>query len=313
MPRPCPTASPTTCTCTSPPRSSSASAAGTCCAGAPGGRGRAAAPRGEIASIPTWAFRGFTNTGPDDGILFTALGRDDTGGIIWGPSVLEEAAGHGLHLSAEGELIDTVAGGSIEGVPLTEPISEEQIAALRPYSVDEMRRRVATETDLDWSGDAFLGSRLPGGGAEFAPVIGYGLTEDRYQEPVIHNPHGFTVGRLRGRPEQGVPAHRHDATQVLMVESGEWEVTVNRGEPLTVRLGPWDMLSVPPGSWRSVRAVAGAADGGPANLVAVTGGDGRVRLEWDEQVVKAAVEAGRAIDHDGYLAPAALVPGAPGR
>jgi|SRR5690606_12705359 len=281
--------------------------------GARGDEGELLLREGEIASIPTWAFRGFTNTGPDDGILFTALGRDDTGGIIWGPSVLEEAAGHGLHLSAEGELIDTVAGGSIEGVPLTEPISEEQIAELRPYSVDEMRRRVATETDLDWSGDAFLGSRLPGGGAEFAPVIGYGLTEDRYQEPVIHNPHGFTVGRLRGRPEQGVPAHRHDATQVLMVESGEWEVTVNRGEPLTVRLGPWDMLSVPPGSWRSVRAVAGAADGGPANLVAVTGGDGRVRLEWDEQVVKAAVEAGRAIDHDGYLAPAALVPGAPGR
>src|SRR5690606_41319471 len=101
--------------------------------------------------------------------------------------------------------------------------------------------------------------------------------------------------------------------QLLLRGSGEGEVTVSRAVRGTVRVGRWDRLSVPPGSRRSVRAVAGAADGGPANLVAVTGGDGRVRLEWDEQVVKAAVEAGRAIDHDGYLAPAALVPGAPGR
>ena len=40
---------------------------------------------GDIVSVPTWIFRGFTNVGPDDGWLFTALGGDDTGGIIWHP------------------------------------------------------------------------------------------------------------------------------------------------------------------------------------------------------------------------------------
>ena len=32
---------------------------------------------GDIASIPTWIFRGFTNVGPNDGFIFTALGGDD--------------------------------------------------------------------------------------------------------------------------------------------------------------------------------------------------------------------------------------------
>ena len=44
-----------------------------------------------MISVPTWIFRGFTNEGPDDGILLTVLGQDVTGGIIWGPSVLKEA------------------------------------------------------------------------------------------------------------------------------------------------------------------------------------------------------------------------------
>ncbi len=43
--------------------------------------------------VPTWIFRGFTNEGPDDGILLTVLGHDDTGGIIWGPSVLRGGRG----------------------------------------------------------------------------------------------------------------------------------------------------------------------------------------------------------------------------
>ena len=277
--------------------------------GADGDEGELVLREGEIASIPTWVFRGFTNIGPDDGILFTALGRDDTGGIIWGPSVLEEASRHGLYLSADGTLIDTLAGDSTEGIRLVEPMSREQIAALRGHSVEEMRQRVATAADLNWSDRALLDSRLPGGGAEIASVIGYGITEDRTQEPVVHDPHGFSITRLRARAGAGMLTHRHSATQVLMVEGGEWEVTLNRDESLSVRLEPWDMLSVPPGSWRSVRAVSGEV----AHLVMINGGDGRVTLEWDAEVAKAAADSGLALDHNGYLAPSDLVPGAPTR
>ncbi|WP_433136216.1 cupin domain-containing protein [Actinomadura nitritigenes] len=275
--------------------------------GADGTDGELLLREGEIASIPSWVFRGFTNVGPDDGWLFTVLGRDDTGGIIWAPSVLREAAGHGLYLTAANELVDTVAGDALPAEEeLVRPLTAEQIAELRVYPADEMRHRVAGQDDLVWSETPFLDGRLPGGGARLACVIGYGLTQDRFQYPLIGNPHGHTIAWLRGLSGQGISRHRHDESQVLLAKDGEWEVTLNGpGEEVTVRLGPWDMLSVPPGTWRAVRN-AGAHE---ASLLLITGGDGRVRPDWAPEVVKEAAGTGIAVDHDGYLAPAALVPG----
>lgn len=273
--------------------------------GADGNEGELTLRAGDIASIPAWTFRGFTNTGPDDGWLFTSLGRDSTGGIIWGPSVLREAAGHGLHLTKDGRLIDTVAGDSLPAdAELVRPMEEADIAALRSYSVEEMRSRVATPDDLTWSGTPFLDSAVPGGGAELALVVGFGMTEDREQHPRIANPHGQNLAWLRARPGNGMLRHRIDEAQVLIVEEGRWEVTLNDNGPVSVELGERDMLSVPPGAWRSIRNVG--ADTG--KLLVINSGDGRVRPTWDEEVVKAAADAGFATDHDGYVAPRALVP-----
>ena len=61
--------------------------------GADGRQGEYRSVDGDVISVPTWIFRGFTNVGDDEGVLLTVLGRDDTGGIIWGPDVLREAAG----------------------------------------------------------------------------------------------------------------------------------------------------------------------------------------------------------------------------
>ncbi|MEU3297474.1 hypothetical protein ABZ722_34735 [Streptomyces longwoodensis] len=275
--------------------------------GVDGQEGELTIGENDIASVPTWIFRGFTNTGPDDGWLFTALGMDDTGGIIWGPSVLREAEGHGLYLTADNELIDTVADGALpEGVPLVEPIAEHHVAQLRRYTPEEMRRRIVAWDDLRWSSRALLDHALPGGGAELALVIGYGMTEDRDQEPLIHNPHGHNIAWLRAAPGKGVSRHRTNASQVLMAKAGEWEVTLDSGSaPQTVRLGYRDLLSVPAGAWRTLRNVSSDVD---ATLVVVNSGDGRVRLEWDEEVIKAAADAGIAVDHNGYLAPYDLVP-----
>ena len=93
-----------------------------------------------------------------------------------------------------------------------------------------------------------------------------------------------------------------------MVKEGSWEVTLNDEDPVSVRLDEWDMLSVPAGAWRSIRNVGEE----PGKLLVINSGDGRVRLEWDEEVVKSAADAGTALDHNGYVAPRALVPGARG-
>ncbi|MCX2732669.1 cupin domain-containing protein [Saccharopolyspora sp. NFXS83] len=277
--------------------------------GSDGNEGELVLREGDIASIPTWIFRGFTNIGPDDGWLFTSLGHDDTGGIIWGPTVLRDAAGYGLHLTEDGQLIDTVAGDEPpEDVELVRPMAEQDLARLRSFSAEKMRRRVVTQDDLEWCSQPFLDSVVTGGGAELALVVGFGMTEDLDQEPRIFNPHGHNIAWLRAEPGAGMLGHRVEQTQVLMVKDGRWEVTLNDHEPVTVELGEWDMLSVPPGAWRSIRNVG--EDTG--KLVVINSGDGRVRVDWDEEVVKAAADAGYSIDHNGYVAPYALVPRARG-
>lgn len=273
--------------------------------GADGDEGELTLRAGDIVSVPTWIFRGFTNTGPDSGWLFTVLGMDDTGGIIWGPSVLREAAKHGLRLSADNELIDTAAGDELPaGDDLVEPMRREYIDGLRRYSVEEMRHRVAAGDELRWSERPFIDSTLPGGGARLSCVIGYGMTEDAHQEPRIFNPHGHNAAWLRAEPGQGVSTHRQHESQTLIVKDGTWEVTLNRTDPVTVRLGPRDILSVPPDAWRSLRNTGDER----GDLLVVNAGDGRVRLEWDDEVLKSAADAGLGLDHNGYVAPYALLP-----
>lgn len=273
--------------------------------GADGDEGELVLREGDIASIPPWIFRGFTNIGPDDGWLFTSLGQDNTGGIIWGPTVLRDAAGYGLHLTEDGRVVDTVAGDEPpENVELVHPMASSDIARLRSFSAEKMRRRVVTQDDLEWCSTPFLDSLVTGGGAELGLVVGFGMTEDLDQEPQIYNPHGHNIAWLRAEPGAGMLGHRVEETQVLMVKDGHWAVTLNDHEPVTVELGERDMLSVPPGAWRNIRNV-GEKRG---KLVVINSGDGRVRVNWDEEVVKAAADAGSSIDHNGYVAPYELVP-----
>src|SRR4029453_18387397 len=117
---------------------------------------------------------------------------------------------------------------------------------------------------------------------------------------------------LRPTAGEGMLRHRHDAAQVVTVKSGRWEVRLNTdGDTQTVALGPQDTLSVPPGAWRSFTMVdpdAGqSATPGYGELLVANGGDGRVTLEWDAEVVSAARRAGTVLDANGYLAPTSVL------
>jgi mannose-6-phosphate isomerase-like protein (cupin superfamily) len=271
--------------------------------GVDGTEGEAVVRPGDVITMPTWMFRGFTNIGADDGWMFSSLGADDPGGIIWAPSVLTAAAEHGSFLAADGRLVLGAPGQPPEDVPLLQPMPDAEIQKLRRVTKDEMRSRLSTPGDLVWSTTPFLDSGLPGAGAELALVVGYGITEDRNQSPRVHNPHGFSLAWLRAQPGAGISTHRHGAAQVLMVKDGRWRVTLNREDPVSAELGPFDTFSVPPGAWRRIESI------GPetGQLVVMTEGDGRVRLEWDAEVRRAALALGTAHDANGYLAPAELV------
>ena len=281
--------------------------------GADGTQGEYHSVDGDVVSVPTWVFRGFTNVGADDGVLLTVLGQDDNGGIIWGPEVLEDAAAHGLHLTATNRLVDTLAGDPVpEGSTLIKPMPQEEIDKLDVITVERFRERVVTAAERVWVPRPFLCSDLPGGGAQLSLVIGHGMVEDRRAAPRLTNPHSFDLAWLRATPGEGVLGHRVQEPTVLVVKAGRWVVRVGLGEDAhAVELGPQDAFSVPPGAWRSMTLLddggGAAVTLGTGEMIVVTGTDARTRVEWTPEVVSAARDAGVVIDPDGYRAPASVL------
>jgi quercetin dioxygenase-like cupin family protein/uncharacterized RmlC-like cupin family protein len=260
-----------------------------------------------ILSIPTWIFRGFTNVSPQEtnGMVFTVLGGDNTGGIIWHPSILRAAQEYGLYLSRDNMMVDTSNGTPPPAAAdLMPALSSEVLASLRDYSVEEMAQRGVTAEQRQWSSDALLDNILPGHGAELAPVIGYGISQDRNSAPPIVNPHGFSVEWLRIKENHQVGRHNCPDVQVLMVFSGTLEVTFNReGEEITLVAEEGSILSVPGGCWRQYRALDGEM-----TATLTTQGDQRKRLYWDKAIIDQAEQHDRCQDPDGYVAIASLLP-----
>ena len=270
--------------------------------GVDGADGEAVVSDGDVISIPTWIFRGFTSK-TDDAWLYTALGRDESGGLIWAPSVIEKAARYGMHLTSQSKIIETAPGEMPQGVELIKPLTVEQLDALQKVSVEEMRQRLAKPGDLVWNDAPLLDSTLPGGGAEVALVIGYGITEDRFQQPRLTEPHGLSLAWLRAAPGSGVNRHRVQEPQVLIVKNGRLKVTLNRESPVSTEIGGYDVISIPPGAWRQFESVGDET----VQFVVLTAGDGRVYLEWDSAVLAQAKANDVALDPNGYVAPASLI------
>ena len=272
--------------------------------GADGQDGTLVGGPGDVVSIPTWIFRGFTNTGAEDGWIFTALGGDDTGGIIWHPGILETAARYGLFLTRDNMLVDTTAGAPRPAPEAQMPaLTPGQIATLPRYTADQMRARVLPAAARPWSRAALLDAALPGHHSELAPVIGHGITEDRAHAAPIAGPHGFSIEWLRLQPGNRVGRHALAETQVIIVFQGRLRITLNEGD-VTVDVGAGECFSPPPGAWRTLEA----GGDGPMEATLITGGDARKRISWAPEIIAAAMAAGHGLDHDGHVAPLDLLP-----
>lgn len=260
---------------------------------------------GDILSVPTWMFRGFTNAGPDDGWLFTVLGGDNTGGVIFHPDIIREAADYGLYISNDNQLIDTSNGDPVpaEGETIP-PMPAEAVAKLRVVSPEAMRACVVTEGDHDFR-SAFVDAHLPGCGAEIAPVIGHGVTQNRDHSAPILNPHGFSLDWLRVAPAQRVSPFTLDAPMVLILRRGGLRLHLNEGGGVTVDLAARDTYSVPAGVVRTIESTGDI----PAEALVVVSGDQRKRPVFAPDVLDAARAQGDALDAGGYVADAALLPG----
>ena len=259
---------------------------------------------GDILSLPTWIFRGFTNTGEGDGWVFTTLGGDNTGGVIFHPDILREAAAYGLYLSKDNQLIDTSKG---DPVPSEEqrmaPMPDEDVAKLRAYSPEEMRQRVVATTDRDFQ-PAFIDAMLEGCGAEIAPVIGHGLSQNRDHVARIRNPHGFSMEWLRLHPGQSVAPFTLTDKMVLIPRDDGLHITMNDTSDVTVGLGAWDTYSIPADVLRTI----GNASDAVIEVLVIVSGDHQKRPQFQDHVLEQAYAKGATLDAQGYVAKAHLIP-----
>lgn len=257
---------------------------------------------GTIFSTPTWVFRGFENIGDDDGWLYTVLGGDDTGGIIWAPDVLRAAAETGLYLRPDYTVIDGIDGLSTNDV--VQPLEPAQLASVDRYNDHELAARAVRQEDLMWSDRSLLSNVVAGHASAMAPVIGHGMTEDRLHRAPITSAHGFSVEWLKLPPGSSTGLHRHQQNQVVILIDGSWDIGVNRGQhALHTRPAQGSVVSVNSGAWRDISNIGDSE----AHAVVVCATDQRPVIEWDPNIVEAAQQAGFAHDAGGYIAPVELI------
>ncbi len=258
---------------------------------------------GDIVSIPTWVYRGFTNIGVDDGYLFTALGGDSTGGILWGPDTLKAAAAKGVFLTDDYRMIDTRCGQSLPpDAQLVQPMTVAEIAALRTWTPEQMAQRIVRHADLRWSQHGLLDSALPGCGGQLAAVIGLGVAQDRNLQAPVTNAHGVSIEWLRLPVGGSMSRHRLKEKQVSITVTGCVDAVIETTDgPVTyTTVGSdtaWDTVSLPPDCWRTLNN-SGSTD---ALCLLLTAGDHRKAIEWDADVVQAAATHGLAIDANGFV------------
>lgn len=264
---------------------------------------------GDIVSVPTWIYRGFTNIGVDDGFLFTALGGDHTGGVLWGPTTVAAAARNGVYLTDDYRMIDTTRGEQVPAdTSLFQAMTPQEIAQLRVWSTQEILGRIVRFADLRWSEHGLLDSTLAGCGAQMAAAVGLGMTEDRNLQAPVTNAHGLSIEWLRIPVGGHVSRHRLSEKQVLIAKLGQIELSVDTVEgPVAHTLvggsTAWDTFSVPPDCWRTLNNT-GATE---ALALVMTAGDQRKRITWSEAVITAAALAGLAHDASGFVAAKAFV------
>jgi len=226
---------------------------------------------GDVFAAPTWVFRSFTNTGPDDSWVFVALGGDDTGGIIWSPDILREAADTGLHLAPDYSLIDTTTGGDASGA--IAPIDDATLEAVDHYTDAELEAQVVRADERAWSNAALLSSVLEGHGCV---------------EP------GHSTG-----------LHRLHQPQVLLLADGEWQITMNTGpDRCDAKPAARSLVSVPAGTLRDFANLGST----PAVAAVICGTDSPNHIEGDPTIIDAARARGWVRDAAGKIAPIALLP-----
>ncbi len=191
---------------------------------------------GDVISIPTRMFRGFTALSlADDGMpgfLWSVLGQDDPGRVTWAPKVFEMAKDFGLVLLENGSLVDTAAGEVVpQNAKPMPPTSPAEAAALqRPTEPD----------DIIFRDDKTEQSSV-------TEVIG--------EAGPLDWDHGFCMERFDLAPGEEIAWDGDDGVDVLFIQQGSASIPCADG---TLDLREGDTVSLPTGLPRLLRSDEGA-------------------------------------------------------
>ena len=193
---------------------------------------------GDVISIPTKVFRGFTATAHADdgspGFLWAVLGQDNPGRVTWAPQVFDMAKDYGLVLLENGSLVDTVAGETAPlDIPAMTPTSRRDADALNKMTPQQAEATVWRNTDI--------------GGTHMAAIIG--------SNGPLNWDHGFRVDRLQIAAGGEFWWDAADQKQVLYINKGNADFACEDG---IIALARGDTLSLPAGYSRRLLSDAGA-------------------------------------------------------
>ena len=193
---------------------------------------------GDVISIPTRVFRGFTATKAaadgSPGFLWAVLGLDNPGRVTWAPKVFDMAKDYGLVLLENGSLVDTAAGEIMPmNVPAMAPTSRYDADALRRMTSDQAEAIVWRNKDAD--------------GTDVTTIIG--------AEAPLNWDHGFCVDRVDIGLGESIDWGGADDREVLFVHKGCVDIECADG---VVALVEGDTISLPAGMPRRLCSDTGA-------------------------------------------------------
>ena len=129
---------------------------------------------------------------------------------------------------------------------------------------DPMAGRIARWSEIRAQGVPvmFIDSVLPGHFRMNYSVIGDTASENGDYVPALTEPHRFQIGMFEAPPGNGPAWHTHTYVELFVPLTGRWCFRYgfdgDKPDDLAgeVLLEPWDVISFPPGLWRSFENVS---------------------------------------------------------
>lgn len=153
---------------------------------------------------------------------------------------------------------------------------------IRPWSREEMMKRVARFRKLKGSDGGLPDSPLPECRRKLYAVIGFQAPQtgnspvgaNASAMPAISIAEGFNLGYCKAKPGKGPLMHNHDTNETFIAMTGRWRCEWNEGDAMEfVDLNPYDVISFPVGVARRFMNVTYDEPGREHLLMFIIGGD----------------------------------------